>query len=101
MIEFVSLDSVLPSGEKLVIADISTVLHNQHTEYHLTPVFTGTDVNGRPEFAADQDLRLYADGGTDVTVIGVTDTPAPNGFTGVIAGQVSGYLIDCLVAPCN
>jgi hypothetical protein len=99
VIEFVSEFVALQSGQRLSRATIQTESNGNPLLSDLLPIFSGTLANGFDDGAAAQDLRLYADAGTNVILLANRDLTAG---TGELHAAVSGYLIDCSVAtPCG
>jgi hypothetical protein len=93
VIEFASFSVDIPTGQQVLEFRIQT----RRVGHLLVPSSTGAFF-GSDHFVASQDLRLYADGGTTVQLVGRRGT---NTGAGVMYAAVSGYLIDCTAAPCN
>ena len=85
----------LPVGQKVTLVALGAEAGGLAT-HRFVPTFTA-QINGPFDaFAFSQDTVIYADGSFSVHVQR-NDLPS-SGFASV---AVSGYLIDCSVAPCN
>jgi hypothetical protein len=95
VIRYFSAVGSVPVGQTIAIVEITTQVAGESVPHYAVPVPTGS--NGLADFfAVGQDTTLYADGVVDFRVDRTDDTGA-----GGIVLSVSGYLIDCSVAPCN
>jgi len=98
VIRYVSGKIVLPPGQRAVDVFVITSVNGSLANHFVVPVFTasssGTDIS---EFA--QETQLYADPGPFDVEVGADRSDSTGAGTFDIV--VSGYLIDCSVAPCN
>lgn len=97
VITHVSGDVLLPPGQRPI--EISLVVSAGGLITHsFVPTFTGTTtfLTDSDVFAFSQDTTIYANGQVNIAV-------DRNGAVGSASGRaaISGYLIDCSVAPCN
>jgi hypothetical protein len=99
VITHVSGSARMPSGQDLIGAALIMQLDGADlpTIHHLVPIFTGIDQTGAPLFVFSQDMLSYVDG-PDIDIALTRDTITGGGFARL---AVSGYLIDCMVAPCS
>jgi hypothetical protein len=94
VIEYVSLDTNLPTGTSIV----HTFFVETSTRHLVLPT-VGESVFGITSFTAGQAMRLYADGESTVT-LGARRLGGGS-ISGTFYAAVSGYLLDCSAAACN
>lgn len=89
VIEYVSLLSVVPTGQKLRVK--IDAFAGGHGSHQLTLSGEGSFQGGRDDYKASHLTRIYADPGTDVFI-----RVARNSTSGIagINASVSGYLVD-------
>ncbi|MGH9824247.1 MAG: hypothetical protein ACREDR_13460, partial [Blastocatellia bacterium] len=93
VIEYASASVSLPQGQRLDFIQVVTTSASGPTLFaghFLVPVFV-TDDNTNSEFAAAQDLRLYADPSTSVTVKTARNSLSGPGSATI---TISGHLVD-------
>jgi len=93
VIEHVSVSCSLPTGQKMVEADLEVVLSNQTTyPNNLRVSAQGSDASGTHDLSiASEQVRLYADPGTPVRCF--VDRDSFSG-SGDVQCSISGYLVD-------
>jgi hypothetical protein len=100
VITFVSGRAVLPGGQKLIDVSMeTTTVGNANAAVHrFVPSFTGTTTFLGPidHFVFSQDTQIYADGR-----IAIFSERSDDTVSGSVHVSISGYLIDCSVAPCS
>jgi hypothetical protein len=99
VIQYVSMQINLPPTDSLVDISIGTQQGCCGLKHRLVPFRLGTDANG-VHYEVGQDLTLYAEGRVGVT-FEVDDAKGISSSAYEFFAFVSGYLIDCTVAPCN
>src|SRR5215207_4673536 len=91
VIEHVAVSGVTPTGQR-IFANLSTGLGSFIAHHPLVVHAQGTNENGEAEFAISQQVRLYADPGTAVTLYATRSSTS--GMAVVLYATVSGYLVD-------
>jgi hypothetical protein len=87
----------LPSGQRLIDVRLEASAAGLAT-HHFVPSLTGTESgSGRPVFVFSQDTVIYHD--QEELFISLFRSHLSGQLVAEVA--VSGYLIDCSVAPCN
>ncbi|HEV8367924.1 MAG TPA: hypothetical protein VGQ39_08235 [Pyrinomonadaceae bacterium] len=94
VIEQVSIMGGMLPGQKMLTAGIEVLSANQNNTYYLTITPQGTNSGGfRDIYVASQQVRLYADPGTNV--YGVATRDNTTGFANAaVTWTISGYLVD-------
>ena len=90
VIEFVSLASVLPPGQKLT-ASIGTTVKGSRATYVLPSTTCDSAVDGSDAVCANQVMRVYADGGSIIDLMVVRNSTKGASQVGL---AISGYLVD-------
>jgi hypothetical protein len=96
VISHVSARVELPTGQK-VLAVIVQSTAGGPGDHSFVPVLTGTAPNGRDVFVVSQDTTVYANPPSLLVAVNRDASLA----AGTFQISISGYLIDCSVAPCN
>jgi len=99
VIQYVSMQLNLPSTDSPVDVSIATTQGCCGLKHRLVPFRLGTDANG-VHYNVAQDLTLYAEGRLGVS-FEVDDAKGITSSAFEFFAFISGYLIDCTVAPCN
>jgi hypothetical protein len=97
VIRFVSTSAYLPAGQQLLSGYlVDTFVDGVGARYVLSPALTVS--SSVDLYTSAQETVIYADGGTQVRI-----QTSRSGTTGdaSLTVAMSGYLIDCSVAPCN
>lgn len=90
VIEFVSLSSVLPTGQKLA-ASIGTTATGSQATYVLPTTTYDSPIDGTDAVRANQVMRVYADGGSIITLMVVRNSAKGVSQVGL---AISGHLVD-------
>jgi hypothetical protein len=90
VIEFASMDASLPVGQAAQLA-IQTTVGGETVTHHLPLTPPAVSFQGQGAAASGQQVRLYADAGTGVTVDGTRNIATGTAFFNF---SISGYLVD-------
>jgi len=82
VVDYVSVRATLPSGQKLLRADVSTTVAGNTQPYAVVPTFTGTDTSGNDVYVAGQQVTLYDDPNNGLNV-GCTRGPTASGAANI------------------
>ena len=91
VIENVAVSGVTPTGQRMFVS-LSTGVNNLALRHPLLVSAQGTNEDGEAEFVISQQVRLYADPGTAVTLH--LKRSSTTGLAAITFATISGYLVD-------
>jgi hypothetical protein len=92
VLEYVSVRGAVLTGQKMLAPGITLTTGGSVVSHYLTTsAFQGV-LTGRDVYVSSQEVRLYADQGTEVSGFAYRDSPTGNGAN--VTFTISGYLVD-------